>query len=203
VDELRSGIIHQECPRRPAGRMHASSCGQLAVIAEDDRAALQEVKALESGDQRRRRHARARRLRKLLGKSPRRRIAADPSSRRLRASGRSERRSLLKSRATPFAYVSRALKILQSVRTARSPDRAVSGDTNPPAEADNRSLVPFDRGDDLMVQAGDEGIRFCSSPASRSEEPVACTVHRMNTQEQLRQAFSELKKARSEAAACS
>src|SRR5260370_32946779 len=35
-----------------------------------------------------------------------------------------------------------------------------SADTKPPAEADNRSLVLFDRGDELMVQAGDEGIRF-------------------------------------------
>src|SRR5207248_2122446 len=33
-------------------------------------------------------------------------------------------------------------------------------DTAPPAEADNRSLVLFDTGDELTVQAGDEGIRF-------------------------------------------
>src|SRR5436190_22951857 len=33
-------------------------------------------------------------------------------------------------------------------------------DTSPPSEADNRSLVLFDRGDEVVVQAGQEGIRF-------------------------------------------
>src|SRR4029077_18814 len=33
-------------------------------------------------------------------------------------------------------------------------------DTSPPKEADDRSLVLFDRGDEVSVQAGDEGIRF-------------------------------------------
>ena len=33
-------------------------------------------------------------------------------------------------------------------------------DTTPPREADNRSLVLFDRGDEVEVQAGEDGIRF-------------------------------------------
>src|SRR5205823_12345416 len=33
-------------------------------------------------------------------------------------------------------------------------------DTTPPSEADNRSLVVFDRGDEVVVQGGDAGIRF-------------------------------------------
>ncbi len=33
-------------------------------------------------------------------------------------------------------------------------------DAKPPANADNRSLVLFDRGDEVTVQAGDQGIRF-------------------------------------------
>src|SRR6185369_16543755 len=33
-------------------------------------------------------------------------------------------------------------------------------DTAPPSEADNRSLVLFDSGDEIVVQAGDDGIRF-------------------------------------------
>jgi redox-sensitive bicupin YhaK (pirin superfamily) len=68
-------------------------------------------------------------------------------------------------------------------------------DTNPPAEADNRSLVLFDRGDELMVQAGDDGIRFLLVSGKPLEEPVAWYGPIvMNTQEQLRQAFSELDK---------
>jgi redox-sensitive bicupin YhaK (pirin superfamily) len=68
-------------------------------------------------------------------------------------------------------------------------------DTKPPAEADNRSLVLFDRGDEVMVQAGDQGIRFLLVSGKPLEEPVAWYGPIvMNTQEQLRQAFSELDK---------
>ena len=63
----------------------------------------------------------------------------------------------------------------------------------PPSEADNRSLVLFDRGDELMVQAGEEGIRFLLVSGKPLEEPVAWYGPIvMNTQEQLREAFREL-----------
>ena len=66
-------------------------------------------------------------------------------------------------------------------------------DTTPPASADNRSLVLFDRGDEGMVQAGDDGIRFLLVSGKPLEEPVAWYGPIvMNTQEQLRQAFQEL-----------
>jgi quercetin 2,3-dioxygenase len=55
--------------------------------------------------------------------------------------------------------------------------------------------VLFDRGDELMVQAGDEGIRFLLVSGKPLEEPVAWYGPIvMNTQEQLRQAFNELEK---------
>ena len=63
----------------------------------------------------------------------------------------------------------------------------------PPAEADNRSLVLFDRGDEVTVQAGEDGIRFLLVSGKPLEEPVAWYGPIvMNTQEQLRQAFQEL-----------
>jgi len=66
-------------------------------------------------------------------------------------------------------------------------------DTTPPAHADNRSLVLFDRGDEVTVQAGDEGIRFLLVSGKPLAEPVAWYGPIvMNTQEQLRQAFEEL-----------
>jgi redox-sensitive bicupin YhaK (pirin superfamily) len=66
-------------------------------------------------------------------------------------------------------------------------------DTSPPTEADNRSLVLFERGDELSVQAGDDGIRFLLVSGKPLEEPVAWYGPIvMNTQEQLRQAFKEL-----------
>jgi RNA polymerase sigma factor (sigma-70 family) len=66
-------------------------------------------------------------------------------------------------------------------------------DTKPPVEAENRSLVLFDRGDEVTVQAGPEGIRFLLVSGKPLQEPVAWYGPIvMNTQEQLRQAFEEL-----------
>ena len=65
-------------------------------------------------------------------------------------------------------------------------------DTSLSEEADNRSLVLFDRGDEIVVQAGEMGIRFLLVSGKPLEEPVAWYGPIvMNTQEELRQAFSE------------
>lgn len=62
-----------------------------------------------------------------------------------------------------------------------------------PANADNHSLILFDRGDEVTVKAGENGIRFLLVSGQPLEEPVAWQGPIvMNTQEQLRQAFSEL-----------
>jgi len=59
--------------------------------------------------------------------------------------------------------------------------------------ADNRSLVLFDRGDEVTVQAGDEGIRFLLVSGKPLQEPVAWRGPIvMNTRAELQQAFSEL-----------
>jgi hypothetical protein len=55
--------------------------------------------------------------------------------------------------------------------------------------------VLFDQGDELSVQAGEEGIRFLLVSGKPLEEPVAWYGPIvMNTQEQLRQAFDELER---------
>jgi quercetin 2,3-dioxygenase len=60
-------------------------------------------------------------------------------------------------------------------------------------ETGNRSLVLFDRGDEVSVQAGDAGIRFLLVAGKPLEEPVAWYGPIvMNTEEQLRQAYAEL-----------
>jgi redox-sensitive bicupin YhaK (pirin superfamily) len=57
----------------------------------------------------------------------------------------------------------------------------------------NRSLVLFDRGDEVTVQAGPEGIRFLLVSGKPIEEPVAWYGPIvMNTREELRQAITEL-----------
>jgi redox-sensitive bicupin YhaK (pirin superfamily) len=58
----------------------------------------------------------------------------------------------------------------------------------------NRSLVVFDRGDEVTVQAGEEGIRFLLVSGRPIEEPVAWYGPIvMNTQAELQQAVSELR----------
>ena len=59
-------------------------------------------------------------------------------------------------------------------------------------EADNRSLVVFDRGDEVTVQAGEQGIRFLLVSGKPIQEPIAWYGPIvMNTREELRQAFAE------------
>jgi redox-sensitive bicupin YhaK (pirin superfamily) len=60
-------------------------------------------------------------------------------------------------------------------------------------EADNRSLIVFDSGDEIKVESGEEGMRFLLVSGKPIQEPVAWygpVV--MNTQEELQQAFDEL-----------
>jgi quercetin 2,3-dioxygenase len=59
----------------------------------------------------------------------------------------------------------------------------------------DRSLVLFDRGDEVTVQAGDDGLRFLLVSGTPLEEPVAWYGPIvMNTEDELRQAFSELRR---------
>ena len=76
--------------------------------------------------------------------------------------------------------------------------RRSSGPTpTPPVEADNRSLILFDSGDEVTVHAGDDGIRFLLVSGKPLEEPVAWYGPIvMNTQEQLQKAFEELKQGK-------
>jgi redox-sensitive bicupin YhaK (pirin superfamily) len=66
-------------------------------------------------------------------------------------------------------------------------------DTKPPSDAEDRTLVLFDRGDEVTVQADDGGIRFLLVSGKPLDEPVAWYGPIvMNTQEELRHAFEEL-----------
>jgi redox-sensitive bicupin YhaK (pirin superfamily) len=58
--------------------------------------------------------------------------------------------------------------------------------------ADNRSLVLFDSGDEVVVQAGDQGLRFLLVSGTPLQEPIAWRGPIvMNTQEELKTAFEE------------
>jgi redox-sensitive bicupin YhaK (pirin superfamily) len=72
-------------------------------------------------------------------------------------------------------------------------ESAVDPGATPVYDAKNHSLVLFDRGDEIVVQAGPEGIRFLLVSGKPLEEPVAWRGPIvMNTQAELRQAMSEL-----------
>ena len=72
-------------------------------------------------------------------------------------------------------------------------ESAVDPNAAPVYDAKNHSLVLFDRGDEIVVQAGPEGIRFLLVSGKPLEEPVAWYGPIvMNTQAELRQAMSEL-----------
>jgi redox-sensitive bicupin YhaK (pirin superfamily) len=63
-----------------------------------------------------------------------------------------------------------------------------------PHESENRSLVLFDQGDEIVVQAGDQGIRFLLVSGKPIEEPVAWYGPIvMNTKQELQQALAELR----------
>jgi redox-sensitive bicupin YhaK (pirin superfamily) len=60
-------------------------------------------------------------------------------------------------------------------------------------QAGDRSLVLFDAGDEVVVEAGERGIRFLLVSGRPLEEPVAWYGPIvMNTREELRQAVREL-----------
>jgi redox-sensitive bicupin YhaK (pirin superfamily) len=69
-----------------------------------------------------------------------------------------------------------------------------NGDTLVREQTGNRSLVLFDSGDEVTVQAGDEGIRFLLVSGKPIEEPVAWYGPIvMNTNAELQQAVAELR----------
>jgi redox-sensitive bicupin YhaK (pirin superfamily) len=72
-------------------------------------------------------------------------------------------------------------------------EQVAKPDAPPVYDVRNHSLVLFDRGDEVVVEAGSEGIRFLLVSGKPLEEPVAWYGPIvMNTQDQLRQAMREL-----------
>ena len=62
----------------------------------------------------------------------------------------------------------------------------MDADSRPPTDVENRSLVLFDRGDEITIQAGEAGVRFLLVSGKPLREPVAWYGPIvMNTQEEL------------------
>ena len=196
-----SGIIHQEMPKGDeGGRMHGFQlwanlpaslkmtapryqevkCGDIPEVTDDDGTQVRIVCGSFWGK-----------------KGPVDGIAADPVY--LDVSVPPGRRKALPVETTrhAFAYVFAGNgKFCNASGPLSVPTEGVQWlDTAPPSQADNRSLVVFDRGDEVEVQAGSDGIRFLLVSGKPLQEPVAWYGPIvMNTQTELRQAFEELQK---------
>jgi redox-sensitive bicupin YhaK (pirin superfamily) len=194
-----SGIIHQEMPRGDAdGRMHGFQLwANLPAALKMTAPRYQDVKAADiptvtddDGTQ----------VRVVCGnfwgtKGPVDGIATDPIY--LDVSVPPGQRKTLPVETTrhALAYVFGGTgKFCNASAPLAVPTEAAGWlDTNPPSEAANRSLILFDQGDEVIVQAGDEGVRFLLVSGKPLREPVAWYGPIvMNTQEELRQAFEEL-----------
>jgi redox-sensitive bicupin YhaK (pirin superfamily) len=123
-------------------------------------------------------------------------VAADPTYLDVSVPPRRRKTLAVDNRRNAFAYV---FEGSGSFRDA-SPPQGVLTDQPGPVEnlireqTGNRSLVLFDRGDEVTVEAGDEGIRFLLVSGTPIEEPVAWYGPIvMNTEDELRQAYNELR----------
>ena len=196
-----SGIIHQEMPRGDeAGRMHGFqlwanlpaslkmappgyqqvNAADIPVVTEDDGTSARIVCGT------------------FWGKTgPVEEVAADPIYLDVSVPPGKRKTLPVDARRQAFAYVfAGAGKFCNASAPLSVPTEGVGwADAAPPAEADNRTLVLFDSGDEVSVQAGEEGVRFLLVSGLPLKEPVAWYGPIvMNTQEQLRQAFEELER---------
>ncbi len=195
-----SGILHQEMPQGdPQGRMHGFqlwanlpaslkmtapryqdvATGDISEVTDDDGTTVRVICG------------------SFWGKTgPVDGIAADPSYLDVWVPPGVRRTLPVETSRHAFAYV---FEGTGSFRDA-SPPQSVKTDGVTPTEGggldntSNRSLVLFDRGDEVVVRAGENGIRFLLVSGRPIEEPVAWYGPIvMNTEEQLRHAYTELR----------
>ena len=123
-------------------------------------------------------------------------VAADPNYLDISVAPGQRKRLKIETTRNAFAYVfagSGAFRDSSEPRAVLT-DQVAKPDAPPVYDASNHSLVLFDRGDEIVVEAGERGIRFLLVSGKPIEEPVAWYGPIvMNTQEELRQAIAELR----------
>jgi len=195
------GILHQEMPQGDAqGRMHGfqlwanlpSSLKMTAPRYQDIKAA--EIPEVVDDD--------GTRVRIVCGdfrgkRGPVAGVAADPRYLDVFVPPGKRKTLPVELERHAFAYV---FEGSGSFRAASQPFGVLTEKTDGDNEilvreqTGNRSLVLFDSGDEVTVQAGDEGVRFLLVSGRPIEEPVAWYGPIvMNTQAELRQAVAELR----------
>jgi quercetin 2,3-dioxygenase len=195
------GILHQEMPQGDAkGRMHGfqlwanlpSSLKMTAPRYQDVKAA--EIPEVVEDD--------GTRIRVVCGeffgkRGPVEGVAADPRYLDISVPPGVRKTLPVELERHAFAYV---FEGSGNFRAASQPCGVLTEKTGGANETlvrdqtGNRSLVLFDSGDEVTVQAGDQGIRFLLVSGKPIKEPVA--RHGpivMNTEAELQQAFGELR----------
>ena len=194
-----SGILHQEMPKGDAnGRMHGFQLwANLPAALKMTAPRYQDIPAAAIPEVTEDDGTRARIIcGEFWGKlGPVEGVAADPRYVDISVPPGKRKRIAVETARNAFAYVFAGSG---SFRDASQPqavltESAVDPKAQPVYDARNHSLVLFDRGDEIVVQAGPEGIRFLLVSGKPLEEPVAWYGPIvMNTQAELRQAMSEL-----------
>ena len=189
-----SGILHQEMPKGDQqGRMHGFQLwANLPSSLKMTKPRYQDVPGKDVPDVT---DDDGTSVRVVCGefwgrKGPIEGVAADPRYLDISVPPRTRRVIPVESSRHAFAYVFAGSG---TFRDASEP-RAVRNELKD-GEYDlgNRSLVLFDSGDEIVVESGDEGIRFLLVSGQPIEEPVAWYGPIvMNTQAELRQAMREL-----------
>jgi hypothetical protein len=193
------GILHQEMPHGDAdGRMHGfqlwanlpSSLKMTAPRYQDIPAAAIPEVVEDDGT----------RVRVVCGgfggtRGPVDGVAADPTYLDVWVPPGRRATLAVEARRNAFAYVFEGSGAFRDA----SPPRGVLVEQPGPVETvarepvGDRSLVLFDAGDEVTVQAGGHGIRFLLVSGKPIEEPIAWVGPIvMNTREELRRAYAEL-----------
>ena len=195
-----SGIMHQEMPQGDAeGRMHGfqlwanlpSSLKMTAPRYQDIKA--NDIPEVVDDD--------GTRVRVIVGdfwgrKGPVEGVAADPQYIDVSVPPGQRKRLAVETSRHAFAYVFAGSGTFRDASQPRGVlTEAVDGtDAVTRERTGNRSLVLFDSGDEVVVQAGDDGIRFLLVSGQPIEEPVAWYGPIvMNTKTELQQALAELR----------
>ena len=122
-------------------------------------------------------------------------VAADPSYTDISVPPFTRKRIKVEVTRNAFAYVFAGAGTFRDASAPQAVLTESGADPNaaPVYDAKNHSLVLFDRGDEIVVQAGPEGIRFLLVSGKPLEEPVAWYGPIvMNTQAELQTAMREL-----------
>ena len=194
-----SGILHQEMPKGDAqGRMHGFQLWanlpsslkmttpryqdvqgkDVPVVTDDDGTSVKIVCG------------------SFWGKTgPVDGVAADPRYLDIFVPPGQRKRLAVEVSRHAFAYVFQGSGTFRDASEPRAVQTDLVGGSTRPDFIGNRSLVLFDRGDEVTVHAGDEGIRFLLVSGTPIEEPVAWYGPIvMNTRAELQQAYEELQR---------